>query len=151
MNRAFLISFLVFLFSVSVCAQDRGAPKPESQKMVLTGVVYDINGAVIVNGARVSARSADGKEYDSATDTEGIYWITLPLGNYKVEARATWFCPTRIDSFRVVNSTHGKMSLDFVLEVSSSHLPCKQSVAIKKRQGRKQQKIARNDSGIILR
>ncbi|MGH9905354.1 MAG: carboxypeptidase-like regulatory domain-containing protein [Pyrinomonadaceae bacterium] len=87
--------------------------------MLLTGIVYDQNGAVIV-ASRVVAYGSDGKEYETSTNSDGIYELQLPLGTYEVEASALHFCPTLVKGFAVVNSTYRKMSKDFVLVVRDS-------------------------------
>lgn len=113
-----------------------GQSQQTQTAMTLTGAVYDWNGSVIVNGTKVSAEDRNGKKFDAATNNEGIYSMQLPLGVYTVEAIAPGFCPTRVRGFRVVNATHGRMSLDFVLEVGGSHQQCVREIRIKKKSRR---------------
>ena len=124
MKSCMHILVIVLLLVVGVGAQNQ----PDQTTTTLTGAVYDHNGAVVVNGTRVSAQSRDGKKYEAATNDEGIYKLQLPLAVYRVEAAAPGFCPTAVESFRVVNATHGRMSLDFVLEVASSHTACSRAI-----------------------
>lgn len=131
--KSFLqISGIILVLAVTVFAQG----EPAQTTMTLTGAVYDWNGAVIVTGTLVSAQDENGKKFEAVMNDEGYYKLQLPLGVYKVEATAPGFCSTTIEGFRVVNATHGRMSLDFVLEVSPSHRrkPCIR-IKIKKNQG----------------
>jgi len=112
--------------------------------MVLTGVVYDINGAVIVDRVSVVAYGAGGKSYEATTDEEGIYKFNLPLGLYNIKASAPHFCSSQVARFRVVDSTHGKMSLDFVLELPETGDGCRYSISVEdksKSRARKKHKI----------
>ena len=98
--------------------------RPETLRYLLTGAVYDTNGAVIV-GASVKAVAANGQEVTTKTDRDGIYVLKLPSGYYRLEAKANLFCPTSFDNYKIVDSTYRKMTLDFALEVQSSHVPCR--------------------------
>jgi Carboxypeptidase regulatory-like domain len=136
--KAFLfITMLVLLLGLGVFAQAQSPVQNSEPTMILTGAVYDINGAVIVNGTKIAAYSSGGKRYETTTNEEGIYKIQLPLATYKIEASAPGFCSERMAHFRVVNSTYGKMSLDFVLEVADNQPDCKQEVSIGKQSQRK--------------
>lgn len=110
---------LCLVVSVVAYGQSRSDSTTED-KITLMGVVYDINGSVIVNGTKVVALAKDGKEYVTATNDEGIYNVDLPPAIYRIEVSAPWFCPKLVEHFRIVKSTHGKMSLDFVLEIADS-------------------------------
>ena len=119
-----LLTPLIALFLTSaVYGQNRKSLHYDDETMTLTGTVYDVNGAVIVSGVRVVAYSLEGNEYAAPTNNEGIYTIHLPFSTYKVEAWAPGFCRTQIERFTVVNSTNGKMSLDFVLNVAGAEQP----------------------------
>ncbi len=133
MERTLLNTLAVLILAVSAHAQQ----SQTAPAMTLTGAVYDINGSVIVRGTRVVARGADGKLYEAGVNEEGVYALKLPLGVYTVQAGADWFCPSEADGFRVVNATHGKMSLDFVLEGAGSHTPCRHKPLVKAGAGRK--------------
>jgi hypothetical protein len=108
--------------------------------MTLTGAVYDINGAVIVNGTSIVANSTVRRAYEAKTNEEGIYKISLPLGIYRIKVSAPGFCPSQMERFRIVNSTYGKMSLDFVLEVADSPEACKHEITINHKFKRKTDK-----------
>lgn len=136
--KHFLLALLItLLLSLNASAQSRKATQTAEPTMVLTGVVYDINGAVILNGTIIVAESVDGKKYASAPDTEGVYKIELPLAVYKIEVGAPGFCRTQVEPFRVVNPGHGKMFLDFVLEVAKPNDQCEQEIIIEKKLKRK--------------
>ena len=124
MRRLLLVPLIALFLSSSASAQSRNAVEPAEPTMILTGAVYDIQGSVIVNETRVVAYHADGRKYQSATSDEGFYKIELPLAVYKIEVSAPGFCLARVDRFKVVNSTHRKMSLDFVLDVQNSPDGC---------------------------
>lgn len=117
MKRFPLIPLIVLLFGGSAFAQSHTSAKVNEPTMILTGAVYDINGAVIVTGVEVVASDSAGRKYESATSDEGYYKFELPLAVYKIEVSAPGFCPARVERFKVVSATHGKMSLDFVLDV----------------------------------
>ena len=123
-KAALVVSMLLLLLCPSASAQQRDAAPGGEQKMTLTGVLYDINGAVIITGASVVAESAGGQKYESATDEDGFYRFELPLAVYKIRASAPGFCPREYADFKVVASTHGKMALDFVLEVADKQSSC---------------------------
>ena len=141
MKRYAITSAILLLLTVAVFAQTDNKREPSGARVFLTGTLYDINGSVIVR-ARVVAYRADGKEFEGTTNEEGAYKIEVPLAVYSVVARAEGFCARRIDQFRVVNSTFGKMALDFVLEVS----PCE----ARDLPGKKSEKKSKNDYKIII-
>jgi hypothetical protein len=88
---------------------------------VVTGVVYDDNGAVIP-GVIVKFRGSNSIERTTKTNEAGEYEITLKAGNYSVETEGhLGFQPIKMEKFRVAPSYKGKMNLDLVLEVG----PCK--------------------------
>jgi hypothetical protein len=123
MKRSLLITLFVLLLSPAASAQEGVT------RTALTGVVYDTNGAVIMN-VRVFAHGPDGKRYEARTNHEGTYDLLLPLGVYSVEGGGEGFCPTQVEGFRVVNSTFRKMALDFVLEVAPTHTSCKHKMRV---------------------
>jgi hypothetical protein len=132
LKKSLLALLILLLLSFSALAQSADAIQTIEPKIMLTGVVYDINGAVIVD-TLVVAYNKDGKKYETATNDEGVYKIELPLALYVIQAGADGFCPGQVDRFRVVNSTHGKMSLDFVLDVAESPQQCKHQLILETR------------------
>src|ERR1700694_4197184 len=110
------------------------------KKVVLTGKVYDINGAVIMS-SQVMAEKSAGKEYQATTNREGVYKIELPIDIYAIKVDAPGFCPSRVRLFRVRNSASGASSRDIVLEVADGDQPCKQKTMIDKEPKKQERKI----------
>ena len=87
---------------------------------VLTGVVYDDNGAIIP-GVIIKFRGGKNTERTTKTSESGEYEITLKAGNYSVETESPpGFQTLKMEKFRVAPSYKGKMSLDLVLEIPPS-------------------------------
>jgi hypothetical protein len=145
MKRSLLALLLVLFLCCGSTAQAVKSAQVSEAKVPLTGAVYDVNGAVIVGAVVVASRS-DGKSYEGKTDAEGGYRLSVPPGEFSVEVSAPGFCPSQIEGFRVVNSTLGKMSLDFVLEVGATHIPCKHKMTVESGRDNK----ANKDSKIII-
>jgi hypothetical protein len=139
MKKALLALPVVLLLSFGVFAQSPDSVQTNGPKTMLTGVVYDINGAVVVD-TLIVAYKRDGKKYETATNDEGVYQIELPLALYAIQVGASGFCPAQVDRFRVINLPHGKMSLDFVLEVAESPEGCKHQFIFETRPKRKPKK-----------
>lgn len=92
----------------------------DAQKIALSGVLYDANGAVIV-GATVKAINKKGDGFETRSNDEGIYIINLSPEIYKISFEQPGFKKFIIDNLRIVNSTYGKINQDIVLDVYSSH------------------------------
>ncbi|MBA3633205.1 MAG: carboxypeptidase regulatory-like domain-containing protein [Acidobacteria bacterium] len=121
-----ILRILVLIFSLVIIANAQCASniqEKSKQKMILTGAVFDKNGAVILD-AKIVAYQNDGTKYESSTNTDGIYKTELPLAIYQIEISANGFCTSKIKNYRVVNSTYNKMSLDVVLGVASYPIGC---------------------------
>lgn len=131
MKRFVLFLSIALILTCTALGQTGSSSQNVDKKVVLTGTVYDINGAVIMS-SQVVARSSSGKDYQATTNTEGVYKIELPPDVYKIEVNADGFCPTRAEVFRVRNSNSGATPHDFVLEISEGDRPCKQKTMIKK-------------------
>ena len=126
MKRILFTSLAVLLLSVCASAQGNAPARDIWPTMTLTGVVYDTNGAVIVTDLKIVISGVTGAPYETATNDEGVYKIKLPLGVYRIRVSAVGFCAAQVERFRVVDSTYGKMSLDFVLEVPEPEQFCGQ-------------------------
>jgi hypothetical protein len=135
-----LAPLIVLLLSVSALAQSPSASQSGEPKTILTGVVYDLNGAVVAGGTVLVVSGGAGKKYLGATDSEGVYRIELSPALYTIEVGAPGFCAEQVERFRVVNSTHGKMSLDFVLEVAETPERCRHQLILEKKPGRNMKK-----------
>ncbi len=86
----------------------------ENQKIKLTGIVYDINGSVVVR-ATVTAISLNKEQLQGFTNDEGKYVMKLLPGTYRLEFWQGGFERTVLRRYLVVNSTFGNMSQDIVL------------------------------------
>ena len=94
MKCSLLAPLVILLVCFGAFAQGTLPPQASGPTMTLTGAVYDINGAVIVNGAEVVTRGPGGKVYEANVNDEGFYTLRLPLGVYLVEVSAPGFCPS---------------------------------------------------------
>ena len=135
----FLLSFALILAG-TMSGQIGGSSQNVDKKVVLTGKVYDITGAVIMSSQVVAGNSA-GKEYRATTNGDGVYKIELPIDIYAIKVDAPGFCPSRVRFFRLRNSPSGLMPLDFVLDVSDGDRPCKQKSLIEKEPKKPERKI----------
>jgi len=111
-----------------------GAAAQEKITAVLTGTLYDPNGAVIV-GAKVTATDEKGNKFQAISNDEGKYSFQLPYCRYGTSCRtrkydiqvvAHGFAMTRINNYLFVPADAGpnfpkKMILDIALEVGTSH------------------------------
>ncbi len=94
---------------------------------ILTGTVYDPNGAVIVK-AKVAAINEKGERFETITNDAGIYNLELPyhqydgkfnfrLAKYEIIVEKENFEKTIIKNFKFAPSYTGKVNLDFALDV----------------------------------
>jgi hypothetical protein len=144
MRKILVTVFVLSILGLNAFAQSQSSPPSGQPKMILTGVVYDLRGSVIVNGTVVIAEGVDAKKHETSTNDEGVYKLELPLGLYKIKVSAPMFCPRQVENYIVVDSTYGKMSLDIVLESAASHAPsCKQEKIIEEQPKRKTRKKSR--------
>jgi len=97
------------------------------QKAILTGSVYDANGALIT-GAKIVAVNERLEKFESLTDEKGEYKLNLPFKRYEsnsnfrvskylLKAEAKHFEPFEIKDFKFVPSYKGQMNLDFALDI----------------------------------
>jgi len=128
MKRVVQLLTVALLLSPAGVAQQPPRFPTNPPRTILLGTVYDIYHSVIVGG-HVVARDSNGKDYETTTNGEGVYYFDVPAGIYKVEANAEGFCPKRIDSFKLTTGV-----LDFVLVVREGMKPCKQRSMIKQPQ-----------------
>src|SRR5215472_5303469 len=116
-SKARVLSLLlVCLFALFVCVSP--ALSQSASTGALTGTVTDPSGAVI-SGATVSATNpATGQARSAATDTSGVYRISLlPPGNYSVRFSATGFKTVEVPSV-TINVTETQ-TVSRALEVGS--------------------------------
>lgn len=114
------ISFVLFLVSfISIQAQQKEINIKNKEKLItLSGVVYDISGAVITN-AFVSVKTTGNWSNQTKTNEEGLYELKLLPAIYEIEFESVGFKKLTLSKFRVVNSFSGKINNDIVLEVRS--------------------------------
>lgn len=132
MKRLLFTSAVSLLLSVGSLAQSKAPVQYGGPTMTLTGVAYDPKGSVVVTSMELIARDEAGKVYETATNEDGVYKLTLPLGPYGIEAKAPGFCPWRMERYWVVNATYGRMTLDFVFQVPDGRGGCKHAQADEK-------------------
>lgn len=91
----------------------------KSVETVLSGTVYDDNGAVIPK-AVIKAVGNDKKEVTAKTNDDGSFEIKLFPGNYSIQVESVevkGFQNFKIEKYRIASFYKGKMNLDIVLEV----------------------------------
>ena len=140
MRRSILLLAFALILAGAISGQTGSSPQSDDKKVVLSGTVYDANGAVITSG-HVLAQNSAGKEYRATTNGEGVYKIELPIDIYAIKVGAPGFCSSRVRFFRVRNSPSGATSLDVVLEVADGDRPCKEKTMIDKEPKKQERKI----------
>lgn len=121
------LQILVLIFGLSIFGNAQHLSETGKEKTItLTGAVYDWNGAVVVNAKIVAYRRDNNAQFESKTNDSGIYEIELPFAVYKIEINSAGFRTSKIENYRIVDSTYGKMSMDLVLNVDTDnkHEPC---------------------------
>lgn len=81
---------------------------------VLTGTIYDQQGAVIPN-VEIYLKNEKGKEYKVKTNNEGIYIIKIPAGVYDVEFQHNFFKSYKVKKYLISPSYKGKVFFDVSL------------------------------------
>ena len=142
MKRVLLFVSCVLFLAAAVFGMSGGTTQGIDPKLILTGIVYDSNHAVIA-GSQVVAQDFEGKEYSALTNGEGVYKLELPFATYIIEANASGFCPKRVDVLKVHRSLTVK-PLDFVLQFNDGDRPCPQKTMIKKEQNIRKPEIFRS-------
>ena len=92
-QRSFLVSLLIGLVApVFMLEASASSRMPIQSSAVMQGRVVDINGAVVPRAQITLQNNATGLLRTGETDREGNYQVAaLPVGNYRVEARANGF------------------------------------------------------------
>jgi hypothetical protein len=108
-----------------------------AQTSILSGTVYDANGAVIPE-TKITAINQKGEKFETLTNDEGFYFLDLPFTRYDsklffdfvmakyeiIVDRENWgFEKFVLKDFRFVPSYKGKMNLDIALN-SINPEPC---------------------------
>ena len=95
----------------------------QGQNIKLSGTVYDPNGAVVPR-ANVKVTDKSGHRFKAITNDEGSFLLALIPGLYTIEIERPGFTKLIYKEYRIVDSTFGKMNIDFVIFGSSDHEPC---------------------------
>lgn len=114
-----VLQTLVLILSLAVLVN--------AQKTVLTGSVYDANGAVVVN-SKVTAVNQKGEKFENYTNDDGVYTLNLPYNEYQpaysfkvakydITVEAHGFEKFTLKDFKVTGKYAKKMQLDFALDV----------------------------------
>lgn len=99
----------------------------EKNTSILSGSVYDANGALII-GAKVTAINEKGEKFETETNNEGIYNLELQynpygsdsnfrLAKYEIIVEKQHFEKTVLKDYKFAPSYKGKVNLDFALDV----------------------------------
>jgi hypothetical protein len=107
-------------------------------RAVLTGTVYDVNGAVIPRMSVVFV-NRKGERFETTTDENGDYWYYLPVSKYETISNAVGSdVPAILDTYEITFSNSnsgfrklvikdfilaGKMQLDVALEPRANPEP----------------------------
>ena len=94
-----------------------------SQDLKVTGTIFDPNGALVTN-AQIRAVDEKNRSKTGSSNSEGIFEIQLVPGIYAIYVTSPGFLTIKLTEFLVVNSTTGKMTIDFVMIGRKSHEPC---------------------------
>ena len=114
-----ILQTLVLILGLTVFAN--------AQKTVLSGTVYDANGAVIVK-SKVTALNQKGEKFETFTNNEGVYTLNLTyipvepgfsykMAKYDLTVEAEGFEKFTLKDFNVTGKYTKKMQLDFALDV----------------------------------
>jgi len=81
---------------------------------ILSGTAFDINGAVITE-TLVKATNGEKTVYSAKTNSEGVYSLNLPKGEYKIEFLRQHFRVGGYENFKVDEGSFGERNLDIIL------------------------------------
>lgn len=146
--KSILLLILIFGFYVFANSQN------ETKTTKLTGVVFDLTGAIIIN-AKVSAFDKDGKVYQSKSDSDGRYELILPPGKYDIQFQLDGFKAKKYQNFQLVDSTYGKIFQDVVLEGENpepcgySGADCLKTSLVKSKKSQVSDKIVKRNIDLI--
>ena len=138
-------------FTINLKRKETLIINDSKNQAILSGTVYDANGAVIPQTI-VIAINERGEKFATLANSEGIYVLNLPFNRYNskssagfkvakyaISAEQKHFDKFVLKDFKFVPSTNGKMNLDIALDVDTSNcgvagcLPNLQSVESQKR------------------
>lgn len=97
-----------------------------AQKAILTGTVYDANGAVIPQ-AKVIAINEKGEKFETLTNETGEYILKLyfnqygSIAKYDITVEKDGFATRVLKDFRFVGFWNDQMHLDFALDAGADN------------------------------
>ena len=121
-----ILQILVLMFGFVVLVN--------AQKAVLSGTVYDANGAVIP-ATKITAINEKGERFETETNGEGVYVLNLAFNLYDTKTssdfkiakyeividREKGFEKFVLTDFKFVPSYKGRMNLDIALDVYNTN------------------------------
>ena len=104
------LQILVLIFGLVVCVNAQNSEK----LFLMSGTIYDLNKAVVV-ATKITAESENGKKFNTVSNNEGVYKLSLPFGKYTIEFQQEGFKLSRFINFE--NFSLPERRLDVTLEV----------------------------------
>lgn len=111
-----ILQLTVLILGLFVFANEAQTIADSSEKFVLSGTVFDGQGAVIQR-TKITFTDQSGKEFIALSNDDGFYKIELNEGKYKIEFSQDGFQSTIIDTYKL--AFKAKMQLDISLDVRS--------------------------------
>ncbi len=120
------LQILVLIFGLVILVNAQA-----NDKAILSGTVYDVSGSLI-SDAKITAINQEGQKFETLTNTEGVYVLNLLFAKprfktikYEITIDETkrGFEKFVLKNFNFIQSTNGKMQLDFALD-SLNPEPC---------------------------
>jgi len=105
-----ILQILVLMFGLVVFSNAQNSEKV----FLLSGTVYDVNKAVIVV-AKITVESENGKKFNTVSNDEGVYKLSLPFGKYTIEFQKDGFKLSRFINYE--NFTLTEKHFDVTLGV----------------------------------
>ena len=106
-----ILQVLVLILGVTVLAK--------AQEVILTGTIYDFQGAVIPN-SKIVATNKNSKVFKTTTNEDGIYKLKLKPGIYAIQVpRLPGLKGIKFNDYRILITYDGKMNLDISLDIGS--------------------------------
>ena len=125
-----ILQILVLMFGLTVLAN--------AQKAILSGTLYDANGAVIPE-VKVTAVNEKGEKFEAVTNDDGVYSLSLPYNRYEsgtssanfkiakfeiiVDLQYRGFEKFVVKDFKFIPAYSGKMIFDIALDARNPE-PC---------------------------
>lgn len=111
-----VLQILALMFVFYVVAGNAQTITDRSEKSILSGTVFDEQGAVIQR-AKITFTNQAGNEFIVLSNDDGVYKIELNEGKYKIEFSKEGFQNSVIDVYKLAFKTN--MQLDISLDVGN--------------------------------